>query len=418
MSHLVDEEIAALGATSVIVVLKQSAPKRSGAMASAAAATTVDPNELRKYFSRQPTSQRSQLAASMRSASGSKKTATAPVSQYYPNLGVMFGTVDRKGLNGLRADTKRVAQVLGAPKFSLIRPAKVAAAEPTEAVTWGIQALGIPALWDDGFVGKGVRVGHLDTGVDGEHPSLEDAIAAFAEFDELGRRVDPTPPAHDTDEHGTHTAGTIAGRPFAGMHFGAAPGAQLVSAIVIEGGQVIARILGGMDWALGEGVRILNMSLGLRGVHDDFIPLTQILRSKNVLPVFAVGNEGAGTSRAPGNYAEALSVGACNEDLAIADFSSSQRFLREEDPIVPDLVGPGVDIISTKPGGDFQSMDGTSMATPHIAGLAAVLMEAKPEASAAKVEAAIFKSCKRPAGAPRARGGRGLPNARKALAAL
>ncbi len=137
-----------------------------------------------------------------------------------------------------------------------------------------------------------------------------------------------------------------------------------------------------------------------------------------MLPVFAVGNEYAGSSRSPGNYSEALSVGAFDKKGRVADFSSSQRFDRTVDPIVPDLVAPGVDIVSAKPGGGYQSMDGTSMATPHVAGLAALLLEAKPKATVKKLEAAIFASCARPKGMPPERGGLGIPYGPDALEAL
>ena len=143
------------------------------------------------------------------------------------------------------------------------------------------------------------------------------------------------------------------------------------SAIVIEGGEVVARVLGGMDWALSQGAQVLSMSLGFRGWWEDFIPIIQILRSQNVLPIIAVGNENAGTSRSPGNYPDVLSVGAHDKNRTVAPFSSSQRFKRDNEPIVPDLVAPGVDVISARPGGGYQSMDGSSMATPHVAGLAA-----------------------------------------------
>src|SRR5262249_21353312 len=143
----------------------------------------------------------------------------------------------------------------------------------------------------------------------GSHPALKDAIQHFEEFDLMGDPVAGATP-HDSDEHGTHTAGTIAGRKVASTAFGVAPEAMLASAIVIEGGNVIARLLAGMDWAVGLGVRVLSMALGLRGYHPDFLPVTRILRAKGIQPVFAVGNEGPGTSRSPGNYAEALSVGA------------------------------------------------------------------------------------------------------------
>jgi subtilisin family serine protease len=340
-----------------------------------------------------------------------------PPVQFYPNLGIMLGTVTRAGLNSLRED-ERVDSVTGTPQFSLIKPTLVADAALSKKVTWGIEALGVPRLWKEGLSGKGVRVAHLDTGADGKHLSLKKAIAAFAEFDFMGQRVNPDPAPHDTDQHGTHTAATIAGRAVGGQHVGVAPGAELASAIVIEGGMVISRILGGMDWAISEGARVLSMSLGIRGFIEDFIPITQILRARNVLPIIAVGNEGPGQSRSPGNYPESLSIGAVDEKLVVAPFSSSQRFLRKKEPLVPDLVAPGVNVISAKPAGGFQLMSGSSMATPHIAGLAALLFEAAPGATIDAVEQAIFNSCKRGPGMSLDRSNRGFPDAVEALAAL
>jgi subtilisin family serine protease len=329
----------------------------------------------------------------------------------------MLGTVTRAGLAALRSDD-RVALVTGSPQFSLIRPQVVAAAALTTKVTWGIDALGIPKLWKEGLSGKGVRVAHLDTGADGKHPALKNAFADFAEFDFAGNQVTPSPSPHDTDDHGTHTAATIAGRPVKGQNVGVAPGADLASAIVIEGGDIIRRILGGMDWAVSQGVRVLSMSLGIRGFREDFLPVTQILRARNVLPAMAVGNEFAGTSRSPGNYPEALSVGAVDKNKVVAPFSSSQRFVRTPEPLVPDLVAPGVDVISAKPKGGFQLMSGTSMATPHIAGLAALLFEASPGSTVDQVEQAIFQSCRRGPGMSLDRSNRGFPDAVQALAAL
>ena len=284
-------------------------------------------------------------------------------------------------------------------------------------MTWGLKRLGITQLWDSGLTGAGILVGHLDTGVDGKHPALKSAIGEFAEFDLLGNLV-PNAKAHDTDQHGTHTAGTIAGRKVTSTAFGVAPGAKLASAIVIEGGQVIARILAGMDWAVGLQVRILSMSLGLRGFHEDFLPLVRILRARNVLPIFAVGNEGPGTSRSPGNYEQVLSVGAGDESDMVPDFSSSQQFIKPSQLLVPDLVAPGVGIISSVPGGGFAEMDGTSMATPHIAGLAALLFEAVPTATADQVEAAIIGSCQLPATMAVERANRGVPDGPRALGIL
>jgi subtilisin len=165
-----------------------------------------------------------------------------------------------------------------------------------------------------------------------------------------------------------------------------------------------------MDWALGKGIRILSMSLGFRGWWNNFVPIIEILRSKNVLPVIAVGNEGPGTSRSPGNYPNVVSVGASDEQHLIANFSSSQKFARTNDALVPDIVGPGVAIVSSTPGGKYKEMDGTSMATPHIAGLAALLMHAEPAATANQVEAAIFNACKRSPSMTEDRANRGFPD--------
>jgi len=146
--------------------------------------------------------------------------------------------------------------------------------------------------------------------------------------------------------------------------------------------------------------------------------MVNALRAKNVLPVFAVGNEGPGTSRFPGNYDNVLSVGACDRNGAVADFSGSQRFLQPTPRMVPDLVAPGVDILSCVPNGRFARMSGSSMATPHVAGLAALLFSAMPEATADDVESAILRSCERPAGMDPQRGNMGIPNAVRALAIL
>ena len=347
-----------------------------------------------------------------------RKHPSVQSSRLYPNLGVVLGTVDTGGWAALRGDSA-VAKVLAVPEFSLIRPVdRVATTVPKKKMlTWGLKRLGIPQLWAQGLTGKNVLLGHLDTGVDGKHPALRGAIASFAEFDFLGNQV-PGAIAHDTDGHCTHTAGTIAGRTVKGVSFGVAPEATLASAIVIEGGNVIARILGGMDWTVGQGVRVLSMSLGLRGFNASFLALTQLLRARNILPVFAVGNEGPGTSRSPGNYPEALSVGACDDHDNVAGFSSSQTFTRPKDPLVPDLVGPGVEILSCLPANQYGLLSGTSMATPHIAGLCALLIQAKPTIKVSKLEAAIFKASTLPPSMPQSRGNRGVPLGPKALALL
>jgi subtilisin len=421
VANTIEEQFRATGVAKVIAVVKEGLPSAGGAGLATIAAvsrTTVESvaAALAAYFVLAPNSQQVALAAE---ASIGRKRARArevPRVRAYPALGLLLGTVQPDGLQQLRSDP-RIQAVHSAPPLSLVRPVRTAKASKPSKVTWGLDRLGAPELWGKGFTGKGVLVGHLDTGVDGTHPALKGAIAHFAEFDLQG---DPVPGARPTDsgEHGTHTAGTIVGRAVGKTAFGVAPGAQLASAMVIEGGDVVARILAGMDWAVSLGVRVLSMSLGLRGYTEDFLPLTQILRARNILPVFAAGNEGPGQTRSPGNYAEALSVGAVDSHDAVADFSSSGHFSRPNDPIVPDLVAPGVDVVSSVPGNAYAQMSGTSMATPHVAGLAAVLMEAAPTATADEIEQAIFTSCALSAGMSPARAGRGIPSGMTALQVL
>jgi subtilisin len=421
MTPHITEQLEATGFAQVIVTVQEGGHLAAAALGAAegtapAASVRSIAGELEHLFT---VPEHGQDAALSRAAARRATAAAVREPQRvraYEHLGLLLGTVDAAGLAALRAH-RRVREVNGAPPLRLIRPVKSRKATGARAITWGIDRLEIPRLWADGLKGNGVLIGHLDTGVDGGHPALEGAIAEFTEFDLLG---DPVPGAepHDTDQHGTHTAGTLVGRKFRGISFGCAPEAQLASAIVIEGGNVVARVLAGLDWMVGLGVRVLSMSLGFPGFRPDFLPVVRALRAHNILPVFAVGNEGPGTSRSPGNYPEALSVGAMNKQDEVADFSSSQTFARAEDPTVPDLVAPGVDVLSSVPGGGTLKMSGSSMATPHVAGLAALLIEANGAATVDEIEAAILGSCTLPEGMEPDRANRGVPNGPAALALL
>ena len=344
-----------------------------------------------------------------------------PPVRHFPRLGISLGYVDRIGAQALNTD-KAVKSIYNADQLSLIRPVgpsvpNASAAETTAQLTWGLQRLGVQALWNQGFTGAGVRVGHLDTGVDGTHPALAGRIASFAEFDFNGDEV-PGSTSHDTDVHGTHTAGTICGDVASGIKIGVAPGAQLCSAIVIEGGDVLTRLLAGMEWILNQNVKVLSMSLGIRGFTPFLEQVTQSIVQNGVLPVFAIGNEGAGTSRSPGNYPEALSVGAMDQNDQVADFSSSITFDRILEPNVPIVIAPGVDVVSTMPGGGIQTLSGSSMATPHVAGIAALLFQAKPDATVEQMQQALQSTCIRLPGVDPSRQGFGLLNPAAILAAL
>jgi subtilisin len=417
------DTLDAAGYAKVIVSLRPTAVAAMAAPAGAPPIAKVDrvsaESSLQNHFIIPSEAQAISLAASARRAASktlAKVDATATRVRVYPHLGLAMGFVDRSGLASLERDPT-VELVVKAPELSLIRPINAQRAKLAATTTWGIRRLKADQLWAAGYTGKGVVVGHLDTGVDGSHPALKGAIAAFAEFDMKGDQV-PNAKPWDSDTHGTHTAGTIVGRQVSKGRFGVAPDAQIASGMVIEGGQVIDRILAGFEWIVGKGARVLSMSLGLRGYTTAFQVVIDALRSANVLPVIAVGNEYASSSRSPGNYANVLSIGAMADNNTVADFSSSQRFDRPADPLVPDLVAPGVDVLSCVPGGKYASMDGSSMATPHVAGLAALLLEAASTASATELEDAILKSCVRPSSMDLSRANRGVPDAIKAFEVL
>jgi subtilisin len=407
-----DETVNAIGYAKVIVALNASP--------TAAAAVSETGSKIEDHFIIPDQAQAEGLALSARlTASRSFRRAASPASRrvrVYRHLGLAIGYVDARGLVSLAADPQ-IGTVEKAPELSLIRPVEAQPAKSAAGTSWGVLRLKADRLWQAGFTGKGILVGHLDTGIDASHPSLAGAIGSFAEFDKAGDKVPNAQPS-DSAEHGTHTAGTIVGRGGSKGAFGMAPEAKLVSAMVIEGGQVIDRILSGMDWMIGEGVRIMSMSMGLRGYSPAFQAVIDALRAANVLPVIAVGNEGPNTSRSPGNYANVLSVGAVGENDEVPDFSSSQQFVRSDSPLCPDIVAPGVDILSSVPDGKYKTMDGSSMATPHIAGLAALLLQAKPTATATELERAIIGSCTLPAHMVPARGSHGVPDAVKAFELL
>lgn len=419
-SSEIEQTIAAVGYAKVIVTLTSAAAATESAPRTRGDAAGPAGSPLENNFMVPSEVQMESLAATAKRAASRSfrrpQTLQSRRVRIFPHLGLAIGYVDAAGVAALETSST-VSRMEKAPELSLIKPISIRPIKPKKVVSWGVARMGIERLWAAGFDGTGVLVGHLDTGVDGGHPALKGAIADFAEFDMAGDMV-PGAQAHDSGDHGTHTAGTIVGRPGPKGSFGVAPGAKIASGLVIEGGQVIDRILSGMDWIIESGCRILSMSLGLRGFTPAFEQIIDALRNAGVLPIIAVGNEGPMTSRSPGNYDTVLSVGAMDDTGHVADFSSSQKFNRQADPLVPDLVAPGVGVVSCIPGGGFAEMDGSSMATPHVAGLAAVLLQAMPGATVAQLEQAIIGSCRRPNSMPAGRANRGVPDAARAFKLL
>lgn len=447
----IQEQLKAMGHARVIVVLKPTKKKRAGGHMSLALAETISLQQeaartLEKFFKPFTNSRTTILAretATIQIGRVGKPLAQAAASiaetqpdalytsdpnaaaihaneglRYFPNLGILFGTVDQEGVNGLLSHTSEVSALFSPPEMSLIHPVEEAAlAGPDPGNSWALDRLRIPALWDKGLTGENILIGHLDTGVDSTHPALNGAVDSYAEFDAIGRLVAGTQ-MKDSGFHGTHTAGILVGKPYQGLTFGVAPGAKLAVGVVIEHGDTAARVIAGLEWCVGQGVRIVNLSLGVRQFEPLFSRIFQILRQRKVLPVAAIGNEGAQTSRTPGNLPEVLSVGAMDATDQIWFNSSSQQLLETGKRIVPAVIAPGVTIWSSVPNDGLRGLSGTSMAAPHIAGLAALLMQHQPEVTVDKIEKAILAACTRPSTISTLRGNKGVPDAVEALGKL
>jgi subtilisin len=234
--------------------------------------------------------------------------------------------------------------------------------------------------------GQGILIGHLDSGIDPQHPAFKDAIQDYRFYDFKGI-YDQTVTAYDATGHGTVMAGLLAGRATVNWEGGLAQESKLLVATVIESGHQIARILSGLIWMLEEPVRIVNLSIGITGWNPIFQPVIRALCQKGVLVVAAIGNGGAGQFCSPGAYPEVFTVGAADATGKALPFSGSKNeFTHCHKPDILSLSS----VPSIRRGGDFYGEDtGTSGATAFVSGVAAQLMSLVPEATAEQVVYAL-----------------------------
>ncbi|GAA2606558.1 S8 family serine peptidase [Actinomadura fulvescens] len=267
-----------------------------------------------------------------------------------------------------------------------------------------VPRIGAPAAWQAGSTGEGVTVGVLDTGIDAGHPDLAGAVAASKDFTGNANGV------QDGNGHGTHVASIITGDGVADRRMrGVAPGARLAVGKVLDdrGMGTVSQVIAGMEWAAGQRLRVVNVSLGVSLPSDGSDPLSTAVNTltarTGTLFVVASGNEGADESvGAPGVADAALTVGAVDDDDRRADFSSSGP--RPGDGAVkPDITAPGVEITAARargteigdPVGDhYVQASGTSMATPHVAGAAALLAQAHPGWAPGRLKAALMNTAR------------------------
>ncbi|MEU3508436.1 S8 family serine peptidase [Streptomyces longwoodensis] len=263
--------------------------------------------------------------------------------------------------------------------------------------------IGTPAAWEAGLTGKGVTVAVLDTGVDPDHPDLADRVAVSRSFVEGEEGV------ADRNGHGTHVTSTVGGSGAAsdGREKGVAPGATLAVGKVLgdQGSGSESRIIAGMEWAARE-VRadVISLSLGTTEPSDGTDPMARAVDTLSAetgaLFVVAAGNTGTPSSiGSPGAADAALTVGAVDSADRPAYFTSAGP-RHGDNALKPDLSAPGVDILAarshlTEGSGPYTTLSGTSMATPHVAGVAALLAEQHPDWTGARLKDALMSTSAR-----------------------
>jgi subtilisin family serine protease len=340
---------------------------------------------------------------------------------YFPLLGIAYGAINKLGLEKL--ETNRAVDDIQSvsDSLALIDPVPrddtdILDQEEDKEVAWGVKRMGAPELWKLGLTGKGIVVAHMDTGVDTTHPALTNVVSSHRVISEDGQEAKEHEVYSDSSKHGTHTAGIIAGRHVVGQPLiGMAPGAKLACATVVNGGDTFARLLMGLEFALAANARVLSISLGISPFDDSLKGIFNTLRTQQLLPIAAIGNKPT-SSASPGNYENVFSVGATNLHDTVAPFSGSAKM--GGFGVGPTLCAPGTNIYSAAPGGSYNTANGSSMAVPHVAGLAALLLEANPYATSDQIQQAIVESCSNPANVHADKIGAGIPNATRALQRL
>jgi subtilisin family serine protease len=266
-----------------------------------------------------------------------------------------------------------------------------------------VPQIGGPAAHARGFTGAGTTVAVLDTGVDSTHPDLAGKVIAAEDFTGDGGGV------LDVVGHATHVASIIAGTGAAsnGQFAGVAPDAQLLSGRVCAVfGCPESAILAGMSWAVVDHhAKIVNLSLGgtdSPGIDPLEDAVNQLSAQFGALFVIAAGNDGGtSTIESPGSADAAVTVGAVDRDDQLAFFSSRGPRIADR-AVKPDVTAPGVGIVAaraanvppigTPVGTSYMQLSGTSMATPHVAGAAALLLQQHPDWSGAQLKAQLIAS--------------------------
>jgi subtilisin family serine protease len=339
--------------------------------------------------------------AAAESRKASLKGAKRAVS--VPELGMTGFHAKKKDARAFWADLTTGADAAGNPTALSDGAARVDLDGRVQvALEHSVPQIHAPQAWAAGFDGAGTTVAVLDSGYDATHPDLAGRVGATANFTEESS-------VKDGHGHGTHVASTVAGSGAAsdGLRKGVAPRTTLMIGKVLNdhGSGQDSMVLAGMVWAVDQGADVVSMSLG-GDADDGTSPLAQAINelsaTSDTLFVVAAGNNGSkpSTVTTPGSADAALTVGAVDVNDVMARFSSRGPRLNNGG-FKPEVVAPGVNITAARAAGTalgpivddaYTTISGTSMATPHVAGLAALLKQEHPGWDGDQIKSVIANS--------------------------
>ncbi|MEZ5540964.1 MAG: Calx-beta domain-containing protein [Pseudomonadota bacterium] len=305
--------------------------------------------------------------------------------------------------------------ILGTPVNAVLADAEgtgtiLGDAPPTGPPLWNLVDIHVPEVWAGGFLGQGVIVASLDTGVDAGHPDLAPRWRGGSNswFDPHGQH--PLVP-FDAVGHGTRTLGLLLGGDASGNTIGVAPGARWIAAKIFDdnGDALLSDVHAGLQWLLDpdgdpltdDAPDVVNNSWGLQNLVDVCSPEFQVdiqtLRAAGIAVVFSSGNTGPApaTSISPANNPGGYAVGSVNANREISGFSGRGPATCDA-TIYPELVAPGEALFTANPvaGGQpwIAPVSGTSFAAPHVTGAMAVLLSAFPDTAVDDLETALLQS--------------------------
>lgn len=238
--------------------------------------------------------------------------------------------------------------------------AKPSSTQPAEVLPWGIDRIDADLIWGI-TTGDPIKIAIVDTGIDVKHPDLIDNLKGGVST------VGYTISYNDDNGHGTHVAGITAAIDNEIGVIGVGPKIDLYAVKVLDrrGSGYLSDVIEGLDWAIQNGMQIVNMSLGTTSNVQSFYDAVKRVNQTGIVQIAAAGNSG-GAVIYPAAYPEVIAVSATDSNDNIASWSSRGPEI--------DLAAPGVSIYSTYKGQTYKTLSGTSMAAPHVTGTAALIL--------------------------------------------